>query len=103
MSLIYVEEKTKVTLEEIAWSRDRFDQMKLGGTWAVPRSGLVFQRTGKSELTLFDAMPHIPEMPCTKEQLIEFQTADYRVIAERFTLAGISVKSNVSTITSNDG
>jgi hypothetical protein len=76
---------------EIEWSRQRFQMMADGGTWAVPRSGLIFTRRGKT-LVLTARMPHMPEIPITPEQLAEQQQGDYDAIAERMIAAGVEMR-----------
>jgi hypothetical protein len=67
--------------------------LRPGGVWAVPRSGLVFQKTSLDPptLTLVETMPPDPEMPMTAKQLKEFQEEDFNVIKEHFGEAGIAV------------
>lgn len=74
----------------ITWSRNLFASLREGGSWGVPRSGLVFIRRGK-ELHLILRMPHDPAMPCTSEQLQEQQRADIEVITANFGAAGVVV------------
>ena len=83
------------------WCRKLFDTINMGGTWAVPRSGLIFQKTDDHTLTLKQAMPWMDEMAKAAEQgrdvpksageLIEYQQSDFDIIQNRFKLAGIEV------------
>ena len=64
-----------------AWCRMVFDSLNEGGTWAVPRSGLIFtKRDGKLVLTL--RMPEVPN---------EIQDEDFELIRQHFALAEIQV------------
>jgi len=76
---------------DVTWSRNLFDSMKDGGTWAVPRSGMIFQRHG-NELVLMTAMPHMAEMPITPKQLTEQQDGEFKSIKAHFEAAGIPVR-----------
>lgn len=87
--------------EHIEWSRQHFELLKIGGIWGVPRSGLMFMRTGENELTLTGRMPYDKAMPITKDQLKEQQQNDYEGIYAHFTAAGITVKNNTNKETTN--
>ena len=90
----------------IAWSRNLIRSLNVGGTWAVPRSGLIFTKTGEEQLTLTAVMPYTPELaqaagegvdlPKTQEELISYQQSDYATIARHFRAAGIEVKSTTT-------
>lgn len=87
---------------DIQWCRNLINTLSLRGAWMVPRSGLIFHKTGEQELTLVSQMPFMPEMaeaaqdgrdvPATKEALEEYQQADFNVIARHFLAAGVVVK-----------
>lgn len=77
--------------EQVAWSRNLFGSIADGGTWAVPRSGLIFNRQGDA-LVLTMRLPHDPDMPLTPAQLHEYQQGDYETIRRRFEAAGIIVR-----------
>lgn len=74
----------------VQWSRNLFNSLSEGGTWAIPRSGLIFVRHGE-ELHLTARMPHDPAMPCTREQLQEQQDADFNGVKDNFGAAGVTV------------
>ena len=76
---------------EVNWSKRTFAMMTDGGTWGVPRSGLIFTRRGKA-LVLTTRMPYDPAMPCTAEQLSEQQQNDYDAIAKRMVAAGVEMR-----------
>ena len=63
-----------------------------GGFWAVPRSGLVFQRQGDT-LALVELMPWMPEMKgrITQAELDEQQACEYDQIRDHMLAAGITV------------
>ena len=76
--------------DQLAWCMNLFDTIVDGGSWAVPRSGLIFNRDGNM-LKLVARMPHDPDMPLTPEQLQDYQQSDYEIIRRRFEAAGIKV------------
>lgn len=75
---------------DVEWSRNHFRMMADGGTWAVPRSGLIFQKHG-TRLELTACMPHDPAMPITAAELHEQQLSEFRSIKRNFELAGVTV------------
>ena len=82
------------------WSRNLFNSLRDGGTWGVPRSGLVFQRRGKT-LHLIARMPFDEELaaaaraghdvPADAAALRRYQDQDFAAIRDRFAVAGIGV------------
>jgi hypothetical protein len=76
------------------WSKNLFATLTDGGSWGVPRSGLIFHRRG-NDLVLVLAMPHMAEMPITPEQLQAQQDSDFEAIREKFGEAGITVRKEV--------
>jgi hypothetical protein len=87
--------------EEVRWSRNYFNLLKLNAIWGIPRSGLVFKKVSQSELALDDVMPWSDMMreaalrghdvPATAGALRRHQQLDFETISERFTAAGIKV------------
>ena len=73
------------------WSRNLYNAMKEGGTWGVPRSGLIFQKQ-KGKLVCTIRMPQMAEMPLSAEQLKQQQDSDVKVIRESFAAIGIIVE-----------
>ena len=65
--------------------------MKEGAVWAIPRSGLIFQRKGNA-LVLISEMPHMPEMPISPQQLREQQAGDIPTVHEYFQPAGVAIR-----------
>ena len=61
-----------------------------GGTWGVPRSGLIFVREGPA-LALTARMPWMEGMPEGAEELHTYQQGDYELIKQHFEAAGIPV------------
>jgi len=72
------------------WCRQMWASLRDGGTWAIPRSGLIFQKRS-GQLVLINRMPHMAEMPITAEQLIEQQESDFNLIVDHFGRVGVPV------------
>jgi hypothetical protein len=68
-----------------------FNVLAIGGIWGVPRSGLIFTRTGEDTLALTQVMPWEEGMPIPREELLAQQDGDYREIKKYMELAGITV------------
>lgn len=75
----------------VAWCKQHFSMLRDGGTWGIPRSGLVFQKQGDA-LVLIDRMPYMEGMPITDAQLVEQQDSDYEGTREHFGAAGVKVR-----------
>lgn len=97
----------KVKQWEVNWTVSHLDMLRITGTWAVPRSGLIFMKTGEKEVTLAMIAPHMAEMtqtiipgkgPVNQQTLLEFQQEDFWCIAARARAGGFTVKSAVSEI-----
>lgn len=78
--------------EHVAWCRMQVDMIRVGGVWAIPRSGLIFTKTGADELTLTARMPWTDEMPVTREQLAKQQQDEYDETARHMEAAGVTMK-----------
>lgn len=76
--------------ESVVWSGNLFRSLSDGGSWAMPRSGLIFEKRGQ-ELCLRLRMPHDPKMPITAAQLRAQQDADFNVVSQSFGAAGVTV------------
>ena len=87
--------------EHVAWCKTQVDMLRIGGVWAIPRSGLIFTRTGENELTLTARMPWMPEMEgtITAEQLAEQQQDEYETNRRYFAAAGVTMID--ATVTHN--
>lgn len=76
--------------ESKTWCRNTFNMIREGGTWGVPRSGLIFtKRDGKLVLTV--AMPWTEGMPITEAKLREQQEWEFNLNRDHFGAAGIEV------------
>jgi hypothetical protein len=76
--------------ESKRWSQNHFATMIEGGSWGVPRSGLIFQKRGNKLICIL-RMPHDPKMPLTAEQLKEQQDTELRGIRKSFEAIGVTV------------
>lgn len=76
--------------EHVAWSRERFEMTADGGTWAIPRLGMIFVRRGE-RLVLVARMPHDPAMPISADELTEQQNSEFEDVRQHFKAAGIDV------------
>ncbi len=104
---------SKLPNADIEWSRGLLATLNTGGVWCVPRSGLIFTKTGEKSMELRVLMPFSPEMayaadegrdaPGTEEDLLEWQMVDYRCIAERFRAAGIEVSDKTGLMAKKKG
>ncbi len=81
--------------DHVNWSYNLFHMMSEGGAWAIPRSGLIFQRDGNC-LKLTERMPHDPEMPLSPEELLTYQQSEFDLIKQYFEAAGIPVEESLS-------
>jgi hypothetical protein len=77
----------------VAWSHAQFHLLRIGGVWAIPRSGLIFTRTDETTLTLTARMPYQDGMEdiLTPDQLNEQQQDEYEAVAEHMRAAGVTV------------
>lgn len=77
----------------VNWCRQMVDMLNDGGVWGIPRSGLIFTKTGPDELTLTARMPWMPEMEgtITPEQLREQQQSDVDGTTAHMAAAGVTV------------
>jgi hypothetical protein len=86
--------------DHIHWCKQNYALLKNGGSWAVPRSGLIFQRT-ENGYELINVMPYTDDMaigaylgkdvPQSAEELLAYQRSDFAVIKKYNTLAGLEV------------
>lgn len=67
--------------EHVKWCKSLFATIKDGGAWAVPRSGLVFRKEGK---TL--------KLVALADGISADASADLAAIKEHFAAAGIKVE-----------
>ena len=77
-----------------SWAADLFERLAEGGTWGVPRSGLIFSKAAE-RLLLVARMPWAEGMPITAEQLAAQQDADFDAIREVFEGVGVTVEEEL--------
>jgi hypothetical protein len=92
----------------ILWSKNQWGRIREGGTWAVPRSGLIFKRT-KDGFDLLSIMPFLPELadaakagrdvPPDAEALWDCQRSDFQCIRKNFREAGLSITDSQQLLT----
>lgn len=74
------------------FARGVWNMLRDGGTWAVPRSGLVYQkREDAKQLALISRMPWMEGMPFPEEHLHSFQDDDHEGVEKIFAAIGIRV------------
>jgi len=71
--------------EHIEWTVKDIAMIRLGGMWAVPRSGLIFRKDGDKLLTLTFRVP-VPD------RLSDEQQKDFELIKRHCEAGGITVK-----------
>jgi len=76
-------------INEYLWCRDHYDLLSPGGTWIVPRSGLVFQKSMSSEERKLILIEKINTN--SSKRFKQYQNEDFLLIKEKFGLAGIEV------------
>jgi hypothetical protein len=82
------------------WCKRQHAILSNHGRWAVPRSGLVFQKTEKG-FALDNVMPFTDDMgmasvmgrdvPSTPEELLDYQRNDFACIRRHFKAARLEV------------
>jgi hypothetical protein len=92
---------------EVKWTVNHLNMLQVHGTWSIPRSGMIYTKTGEKEVTLSVVMPFMAEMarmilddktPLTEEKLKEIQKEDFYCVAARARIGGYTVKSNIDFI-----
>lgn len=81
----------EISPDHIEWSRNIFQTLREGGIWAVPRSGLVFQKR-EGKFFLVQRMPWDESYPIPREEMRNFQTHDLRLISRYMRAAGVLVE-----------
>jgi len=74
----------------VAWCKAHFDSLADGGMWGIPRSGLIFGRSG-DVLRLLNRMPWQEGMEISERRLRQEQQKDFEQIRDHFHKAGIPV------------
>ena len=67
------------------WCRDLIDELKDGGVWGIPRSGVIFRKTGR------DRMTWVANMPARLKGGELHREKEYRTNHEQFGSAGITI------------
>lgn len=86
---------------DIDWSLKLNGSIRVGGSWGVPRSGLVFQKDSETDWSLKTVMPWSAgilkallegkDVPKDADALLAYQRADYECIRSRFEAAGLKI------------
>lgn len=82
----------------VAWCQNLWNMMADGGAWAVPRSGLIFNKRG-GKLVLVARMPYDEEaMPgtITAEELSLQQSNDFEGTRAHFAAFGVTVEDETA-------
>lgn len=79
---------SEIKPEFIQWCKDQYELVSEHGTWAIPRSGLVFQKK-EGKFVLVSKLPAIASD--TKKEWEQLQEEDYQSIKEHFKAAGIEI------------
>lgn len=74
----------------VEWSRQMFRTMRDGGSWGVPRNGLIFTKRG-NKFVLTMRMPYHPDMPITPLRFRRQQRHEFLNIKRYFEAAGVTV------------
>jgi len=82
-----------VTTEAVQWCEMLWNSMKDGGTWGIPRTGLMFRKDSERRaLVLYMRMPHDPlVMEVTAEEVREHQDAELAATRDHFAQLGVEV------------
>jgi hypothetical protein len=78
---------------EVALRRNLFNRMAEGGTWDIPRSGMIFHKLDGA-LVLMTQMPWNKDMPISRKQFEEQQRHEFEATRRNFGAAGIPVIKN---------
>jgi hypothetical protein len=79
---------------QITWATNLFDSLMNGGTWAVPRSALIYQRADDA-LVLVGRMAHHKDLPYTESDWKAEQQHDIDGTRAVFEAAGITVREKL--------
>jgi hypothetical protein len=74
------------------WCRSHFARMKPGGLWMIPRTGLVFRRTGNVLLWVAVIPPVMPNAMLSPADLAKVREAEFEDNANHFTHAGVIIQ-----------
>lgn len=73
------------------WCQQLVSLLAEGGTWGVPRSGLVFRKRSGC-LVLIGRMPHNAAMKMSVAELADHQDKDFALLKRNFEAAGIRMR-----------
>lgn len=73
------------------WCRNLWAQIKLGGVWGVPRSGLLFRKTAEGFNLCDVARP-------VSESFKVYQKQDFTLTKRHFALAGLNVTDSYNLL-----
>ena len=76
--------------EHVAWCHQLMDGLHEGGTWTLPRSGLIYVKRGKV-LILTMRTPHHPSMPMEQGEWEDYQDEDHANNKRIFGAAGYEI------------
>lgn len=81
----------------VDWNKRNYNALRIGGTWVVPRSGLIFTKTATG-YELSSMMPWIPAMASSKlkvprsaSELSTWQRDDFNTIKHYHQMSGLTV------------
>lgn len=86
--------ETPMRPQDIDWSSNLFKRLTEGGVWALPRSGLIFKKSGNT-LYLVERLPAPAEHPARR--WLEYQQADFDAVKQHMEAAGIEVVDGMAT------
>lgn len=94
--------------EHIEWCKRHHASIRDGGSWGVPRSGLVFKKT-VTGFELVDVMPYTDDLafgasidkdvPQSAEALLEWQREDFACIQRHNKAAGLEITDPKALLT----
>jgi hypothetical protein len=78
----------------VVWARNHFNSIMDGGTWAVPRTALIYQKAGDA-LVLVGRMAHHKDLPYTEGEWKDEQQHDIDSTRAVFEAAGVVVREEL--------
>jgi len=88
--------------DHVEWSRQLFSTLKEDGVWAVPRSGLIFQKRGGS-FYLIRRLPWDSSFPVPRKEMGRYQLSDFNEISRHMVAAGIAVEDETGLVRRESG
>lgn len=78
--------------EAVQWCEMIWNSLREGGSWGIPRTGLIFQKqASRNALVLVKRAPHDAGLPITERRLREMQDGDFEATREHFAELGVEV------------